>query len=64
MITSNEVKQTKSYWTEFAKDKDNKCFDISIMKIWIKFEQFIGDLFVTYATGQPSRKRIFSRFKY
>lgn len=53
-MISNEVKTAISEWTEWASKSEVQRYDIALLKIWIKFEKFIGDLFVTYATGNPS----------
>ncbi len=55
MIT-NDVLNSITTWTEWAGKPENNRYDIALLKIWIQFEKFIGDLFVTYSTGQQSEK--------
>lgn len=50
----SEVKQSISNWSEWAAKPDVQRYDIALLKIWIQFEKFLGDLFLTYATGNPS----------
>lgn len=53
-MVSSEVKQAIIVWTEWASKPDVQRYDIALFKIWIQFERFLGDLFVKYATGNPS----------
>ena len=53
-MVSSEVKQAIMDWTEWASKADVQRYDIALFKIWIQFERFLGDLFVKYATGNPS----------
>lgn len=55
-MVSNDVNKAISYWTEWASKPDVQRYDIALFKIWIQFERFIGELFVTYATGNSSEK--------
>lgn len=53
-MVSNDVKTAISYWTTWAAQPEVQRYDIALLKIWIQFERFIGDIFVTYATGNSS----------
>lgn len=55
-MVSNDVKKAISDWTTWAAKPDVQRYDIALLKIWIQFERFIGELFVTYAIGNPSEK--------
>ena len=51
---SDEVKSEIKYWTEWAEKNNNSNYDIAIFKIWIKFERYLGDVFLNYSIGNPS----------
>jgi len=53
-MVSDEVKEAITNWTMWATQPEVQRYDIALLKIWIQFERFVGDLFVTYATGNPS----------
>ncbi len=53
-MLSSEVKQAIADWTEWASKPDVQRYDIALLKIWIQFERFLGDLFVNYAIGISS----------
>lgn len=55
-MVSNDIKRVVSDWTSWASAPDVQRYDIALLKIWITFEKFLGELFVTYATGKPSEK--------
>lgn len=60
---SNEVKDTIDYWTKWAKENDNSNYDIAIFKIWIKFERYLGDVFLNYSIGKPSENGYLPKLK-
>ena len=49
-----DVINSITFWTSWAANPEVKRYDIAILKIWIQFERYIGDLFVKYATGEES----------
>ena len=53
-MVSNDVLKAITEWTSWATKPDVQMYDIALLKIWIKFERFIGELFVSYAVGIPS----------
>ena len=53
-MVSNDVKTAISDWTAWATKKEVQRYDVALFKIWIQFEGFIGNLFLTYSTGNPS----------
>ena len=53
MIT-NDIINSIELWTEWANKPENHRYDIALLKVWIQFEKFISELFVTYATGNGS----------
>ena len=53
-MTSNDISQAITQWTEWASKPDNQRYDIALLKIWIQFEKFVGELFVTYSIGGTS----------
>lgn len=53
-MISDDVKQTIYIWTKWAATDGAKRYDIALFKILIQFEKFLGDLFITYATGNAS----------
>lgn len=55
MISSDVIKSINE-WTDWASQDSVQRYDIALFKIWIQFELFVGDLFVTYSTGQKSEK--------
>lgn len=55
-MTSNEVKDSIKEWTVWAGQSGVQRYDIALLKIWIKFERFLSDLFVLYSLGESSEK--------
>lgn len=53
-MVSNDVKMAITEWTAWAAKPEVQRYDIALLKIWIQFERFLGDIFVTYATGNAS----------
>lgn len=53
-MTTNDICNTISQWTEWASKENNRRYDIALLKIWIQFEKFLAELFVIYATGGVS----------
>ena len=53
-MVSNDVKGAITEWTAWATKAEVQRYDIALLKIWIQFEKFLGDLFITYATGNTS----------
>lgn len=53
-MVTNDIYETITTWTEWAADPNNNRYDIALLKIWIQFEKFLGELFITYATGNTS----------
>lgn len=53
-MVKNDILCAIATWTEWANEVGNKRYDIALLKIWIQFEKFIAELFVTYATGNRS----------
>ena len=49
-----EVKDTIDYWTKWANSNNHSNYDIAILKIWIKFENYLGEVFLNYAIGHSS----------
>lgn len=62
-MISDEVKESICVWTNWASNTNVQRYDIALLKIWIKLEQFISDLFICYATGHPSEKGYKPRLK-
>lgn len=60
---SKEVKDTIDYWTTWAKENGSKNYDIAILKIWIKFERYLGDVFLNYSIGNKSETGYSPRLK-
>lgn len=55
MIT-NDINRAITEWTTWASTNADGRYDIALLKIWIQFEKFIGELFVSYATGRASEE--------
>ena len=53
-MTSNDIISAVTHWTNWASITNNQRYDIALLKIWIQFEKFVGELFVTYAIGGTS----------
>ena len=62
-MTTNDIKETINIWNEWANKPEVKRYDIALFKIWIQFEQFLAELFVAYATGNPSEKNFYPNLK-
>ena len=60
---SEEVKDTINSWTKWAQENNNSNYDIAILKIWIKFERYLGDVFLNYSIGNPSEEGYFPKLK-
>ncbi len=59
----DEVKSTIDYWTKWAQENNNSNYDIAILKIWIKFERYLGDVFLNYSIGKPSEEGYYPKLK-
>lgn len=55
-MVSSDVNKAISEWTTWAAKPDVQRYDIALLKIWIQFERFIGEMFMIYATGNPSER--------
>ena len=44
-MRSEDVKDAINYWTKWTQDNGNNNYEIAILKIWIKFERYLGDVF-------------------
>lgn len=53
-MKTNDINDAISYWTNWANTSSDKCYDYALLKIWIKFERYVGEIFVSYATGGKS----------
>lgn len=53
-MTTNDIIKAISNWTNWAQNSPNKCYDFALLKIWIQFEKYMGEIFVTYAIGGKS----------
>lgn len=53
-MQSKDVKDTVSFWTEWASKPEVKRYDIALFKVWIKFERFAGSMFLDYSLGKCS----------
>ena len=55
MIT-NDINTAITEWTMWASTSTNARYDVALLKIWIQFEKFMGELFISYATGNASEE--------
>lgn len=53
-MTSSDISAAVTQWTQWAATTNNQRYDIALLKIWIQFEKFVGELFVSYAIGGVS----------
>lgn len=53
-MISNEIIESINEWNEWVTRVSDARYDIALLKIWIKFEKFISELFVSYCTGNES----------
>lgn len=53
-MRTSDIENSINYWTNWAQEENNQRYDIALLKIWIQFEKFLGEMFVTYAIGQAS----------
>ncbi|MBR4696748.1 MAG: hypothetical protein IKO94_11785 [Selenomonadaceae bacterium] len=53
-MKSNDVMAAIEEWTAWASKPETNCYDVALLKIWISFEHFLGELFVNYAIGNAS----------
>ena len=62
-MLSADVSKAISDWTAWASKPEVQRYDIALLKIWIQFERFLGDLFISYSLGRPSEKGYVPRLK-
>lgn len=55
-MTTTEIRNTITTWSNWASDPHIQRYDIALLKIWIQFERFISELIITYSTGHSSEK--------
>ena len=55
-MLSGDIIQNISNWSAWACKPDVQRYDVALLKIWIQFERFLGDLFISYALGNASEK--------
>lgn len=48
----NDIERAITEWTNWANGNDN--YDIALLKIWIVFEKYLGEVFLNYSIGNPS----------
>lgn len=53
-MVTNDIVNSVTTWTSWASKPENNRYDIALLKIWIQFEKFMAELFITYATGNLS----------
>lgn len=53
-MQGKEILDTIKFWTTWAQENNVSNYDIAILKIWIKFEKYLGEVFLKYSIGQPS----------
>ena len=58
---SDEIRNTIENWTEWAKSTNN--YDIALLKIWIKFEKYLGEVFINYSLGNASERQYLPELK-
>ena len=62
-MKSNDVMTAIEEWTAWASEPENNCYDVALLKIWISFEHFLGDLFMNYAIGNASETGYYPKLK-
>ena len=62
-MRSEDVKDAINYWTKWTQDNGNNNYEIAILKIWIKFERYLGDVFFELFDWPSIRNWIFSKAK-
>lgn len=62
-MLTNDIINSIEAWTEWASKPGNNRYDIALLKIWIKFEKFVAELFIQYSTGQSSESGFTPRLK-
>lgn len=55
-MKASDISESIRTWTAWARADNNNQYDIALLKIWIQFEKFMAELFVTYATGATSEE--------
>lgn len=56
-----ELEEQIKDWTSWANQTNS--YDIALFKIWISFERFLGDSFVSYCLGMPSESGFIPKLK-
>lgn len=62
-MISKDVKDAIVEWTKWATKSEVQRYDIALLKIWIKFERFLSDLFINYSLGKPSEMGYLPKLK-
>ncbi len=52
VIRKSEILENIDTWVRWASEK--KIYDIALLKIWIQFEKYLGQLFTSYCLGDKS----------
>lgn len=62
-MTTNSIDEIIDWWSEWAREQGNNRYDIALLKIWIQFEKFLAELFVSYAIGESSESGYYPELK-
>ena len=60
-MTLNDIESSINEWTNWANENEN--YDIALLKIWIVFEKYLGEVFLNYSLGNPSEQGGYPQLK-
>lgn len=53
-MTEKAFHLSVQFWSQWASERGDSRYDFALFKIWIQFERFLSDLFVSYSLGRGS----------
>lgn len=62
-MTYSEMISSINEWNQWVSSVNDPKYDIALLKIWIKFEKYISELFVSYCIGNKSEKEYIPNLK-
>ncbi|RSK09298.1 hypothetical protein [Streptococcus oralis] len=61
VVRKSEILENIDTWVRWSSEKE--IYDVALLKIWIQFEKYLGQLFTTYCLGGQSETGFQPRLK-
>lgn len=61
VVRKSEILENIDTWIRWSSEKE--IYDVALLKIWIQFEKYLGQLFTTYCLGGQSETGFQPRLK-